>query len=143
MTLAGRRWSGEGLDAETVNGPVTLRMPRGYAAHLESGTVHGPARAAEQHPPRAARGPRRWGPGGRISTDVNGGGPTIRVVTTNGPVSIERDVGSDRSRTGMIEEGAPAGGASSVRAEVREYGSAEVRKCGSRVRACEVRGAES
>jgi hypothetical protein len=88
VTLAGRRWSGEGLDAETVNGPITLRMPRGYAAHLESGTVHGPISAPGGIRPARAEG-RRWSPGGRINTDVNGGGPTIRVVTTNGPVNIQ------------------------------------------------------
>ena len=87
VTLAGRRWSGEGLDAETVNGPVSVRMPRGYAAHLESGTVHGPLSVPGNIRPARSEG-RRWGPGGRISTDLNGGGPTIRVVTTNGPVNI-------------------------------------------------------
>lgn len=89
VTLSGRRWNGEGLDAETVNGPITLRMPRGYAAHLESGTVHGPINAPSgMRPPRREDG-RRWSTGGRISTDINGGGPTIRVVTTNGPVNIQ------------------------------------------------------
>lgn len=89
VTLAGRRWSGEGLDAETVNGPITLRMPRGYAAHLESGTVHGPINVPSGIRPAQREGARRWSPGGRISTDINGGGPTIRVVTTNGPVNIQ------------------------------------------------------
>jgi DUF4097 and DUF4098 domain-containing protein YvlB len=89
VTLAGRRWSGEGLDAETVNGPITVRMPRGYAAHLESGTVHGPINAPGNIRPVRREGQSRWTPGGRISTDINGGGPTIRVVTTNGPVNIQ------------------------------------------------------
>lgn len=88
VTLAGRRWNGEGLDAETVNGPITLRMPRGYAAHLESGTVNGPINAPGGIRPERRDG-NRWRPGGRISTDINGGGPTIRVVTTNGPVNIQ------------------------------------------------------
>ena len=87
VTLAGRRWSGQGLDAETVNGPVSVRMPRGYAAHVESGTVHGPISVPRSIRTERREG-RRWGPGGRISTDINGGGPTIRVVTTNGPVTI-------------------------------------------------------
>jgi hypothetical protein len=88
VRLAGRRWSGEGLDAETVNGPVNVEMPRGYAAHLESGTVHGPINVPSGiRPERAGR--NRWSTGGRISTDINGGGPTIRVVTTNGPVNID------------------------------------------------------
>jgi hypothetical protein len=88
VTLAGRRWSGEGLDVETVNGPVTVRMPRGYAAHLESSTVHGPINAPGNLRPQRRE---RWSPGGRISADVNGGGPTIRAVTTNGPVNIQEN----------------------------------------------------
>jgi hypothetical protein len=89
VTLTGRRWSGEGLDAETVNGPVNVRMPEGYSAHVVSGTVHGPINV-----PRAIRPERRgrgnnWSPGGTIDANLNGGGPTIRAVTTNGPVSIE------------------------------------------------------
>lgn len=88
VRLSGRRWSGEGLDAETVNGPISIDMPRGYAAHLESGTVHGPISAPSGiRPERSNR--NRWSPGGRINTDINGGGPTIRVVTTNGPVDID------------------------------------------------------
>lgn len=87
VRLSGRRWSGEGLDAETVNGPVTVEMPRGYAAHLESSTVHGPLNVPGALRP-SREGRRRWTTGGRISTDLNGGGPTIRAVTTNGPVSI-------------------------------------------------------
>jgi hypothetical protein len=88
VRLAGRRWNGEGMDAETVNGPVNVEMPRGYAAHLESGTVHGPINLPNgMRPERSGR--NRWSPGGRINTDINGGGPTIRVVTTNGPVNID------------------------------------------------------
>lgn len=86
ITLAGRRWNGSGLDVETVNGPVTVRMPQGYAARLEASTVNGPISAPGtiQRP----EGGRRWTPGGRVSTDLNGGGPTIRVATTNGPLSV-------------------------------------------------------
>lgn len=90
VRLSGRRWTGERLDAETVNGPVSVRMPDGYAAHLEARTVHGPVNV-----PRAIRadqrrpGERGWRPGANINTDINGGGPTIRAVTTNGPINIQ------------------------------------------------------
>lgn len=90
VTLAGRRWSGAGLDAETVNGPVTVTLPRGYAARLESSTVHGPINAPAGIRPARREG-RRWGPGGTINTEINGGGPTIRLVTTNGPVNIREN----------------------------------------------------
>lgn len=90
VTLAGRRWNGEGLDAETVNGPVSVTLPRGYAARLESSTVHGPINAPGNLRPARREG-RRWGPGGSINTDLNGGGPTLRLVTTNGPVNIREN----------------------------------------------------
>lgn len=90
VTLTGRRWSGEGLDAETVNGPVTVTLPRGYGARLESSTVHGPINAPADIRPARREG-RRWGPGGSINTEIGGGGPTLRLVTTNGPVNIRQN----------------------------------------------------
>jgi hypothetical protein len=90
VRLTGRRWSGEGLDAETVNGPVSVRMPEGYAAHLEARTVHGPVSVPRALRPADERRPgdRGWRAGVDINTPINGGGPRIRAVTTNGPVSI-------------------------------------------------------
>jgi hypothetical protein len=83
VALAGQRWSGAGLDAETTNGPVTLSLPRGYAARLTTGTVHGPM---EINIPVTVQGrfPRQF------TTDIGGGGPPVRVVTTNGPVEVGR-----------------------------------------------------
>lgn len=84
VTLSGAKWDGTGLDSETQNGPVTLTIPSGYAAHLETGTVNGPmsfdfpitvqGRLSSRH----------------IETDLGGGGPTIRAVTTNGPLTVLR-----------------------------------------------------
>jgi hypothetical protein len=85
VTLAGSRWLGAGLDAETVNGPVTVAIPNGYAAHLETGTVNG-GMAIDF--PITVTGHVDLK---RFSTDIGGGGPLIRVVTTNGPVSVHRE----------------------------------------------------
>jgi len=84
VTLSGSKWEGTGLDSETENGPVTLTIPSGYAAHLETGTTNGPmsfdfpitvqGRLSSRH----------------IEADLNGGGPTIRAVTTNGPLTVRR-----------------------------------------------------
>ena len=83
IALAGRGWTGGGLDAETRNGPVNLRIAGGYAARLETGTVHGSMNVrlpvAITRTPRGAR---------RVSTDLNGGGATVRAVTTHGPVNV-------------------------------------------------------
>ena len=84
VVLSGSKWDGTGLDSETQNGPVTLSIPDGYAAHLETGTVNGPmsfdipitvtGRFTSRH----------------IETDIGGGGPTVRAVTTNGPLTVRR-----------------------------------------------------
>ena len=37
----GARWEGDGLDVETTNGGVSMAIPSGYSAALETGTVNG------------------------------------------------------------------------------------------------------
>jgi len=82
--LTGERWDGAGLDGETSNGPVELTIPGSYAAHLETGTVNGPMNIDF---PVTVQG---HFDGHRIETDLGGGGPTIRAVTTNGPLTVRR-----------------------------------------------------
>lgn len=86
VELSGTRWSGTGLDAETTNGPVSLRIPEGYNARLEAGNTHGPMNVDFPVAQAATRGRMSH----RISTDLGRGGPTIRVITTNGPVNVAK-----------------------------------------------------
>jgi hypothetical protein len=83
VQLAGRAWDGAGLDAVTQNGSVRLAVPDAYAATLETGTVNG--RINTDIPITVQ---------GRISRELsvplNGGGKTIRAMTTNGSVRISR-----------------------------------------------------
>ena len=83
VRLAGSRWDGRGLDAETRNGGVRLEIPDGYAARLETGTVNGGFQTAI---PITVQGRV----GRQLSTDLNGGGPPIRATTRNGGVEIRR-----------------------------------------------------
>ena len=83
IALTGDRWRGQGLKAETTNGGVTLKIPSHYAAHLETGTVNG---GVSVDFPITIQGEIK----NRLSTDLNGGGPTIHAETTNGGVEIER-----------------------------------------------------
>lgn len=82
VVLEGTSWSGAGLDASTQNGPVVLTIPEDYNATLETGTVNGPMSV---NFPITLQG--RIG-GRRITTTLGRGGPTIRVVTTNGPAVV-------------------------------------------------------
>jgi putative adhesin len=83
VLLDGDRWQGKGLDAVTTNGGVSVHIPDGYSAHLETGTVNG---AIDIDFPVTVQGRV----GRRITTDLGRGGATIRVITTNGGVVIRR-----------------------------------------------------
>jgi len=81
--LRGVKWEGTGLDLQTQNGPVILNIASGYNAHLETGTVNGPMQIDF---PVTIQGRITK----RFSVDIGTGGPTVRAVTTNGPVVVRR-----------------------------------------------------
>lgn len=90
VILAGNSWKGSGLDVTTTNGGVNLILSDNYAAHIETGTVNGgfiseiPALSVTTEDYKGGYGPRTK----RISTNLNGGGAPIKVITTNGGVRI-------------------------------------------------------
>lgn len=84
VTLAGTSWEGTGLDATTVNGPLTLRVPRDYNARLETGTRNGPFHT--DIPITVQGNIGRLGQ--QISTTLGRGGVTLKASTTNGPLTI-------------------------------------------------------
>jgi hypothetical protein len=79
--LSGTTWRGTGLDLVTTNGSVTLELPRGYNAELETGTVNG---GMNIDFPITVQGTI----GRRINTKLGTGGPRLRAITTNGGVRI-------------------------------------------------------
>ncbi len=83
VALAGDRWQGAGLHAETTNGGVDLRIPDHYSAHLETGTVNGGISVGF---PVTVQGEIK----NHLNTDLGSGGPTVHVETVNGGISISR-----------------------------------------------------
>ena len=83
VRLVGNRWEGKGLEAITSNGGVRVRIPDGYSARLETGTVNG---GIDIDFPVTVRGRI----GRQVTTELGQGGATIRVMTTNGGVVIRR-----------------------------------------------------
>ncbi|MEO8336441.1 MAG: DUF4097 family beta strand repeat-containing protein [bacterium] len=83
VELAGSKWDGRGLDAETQNGSVRMGIPASYAATIETGTVNG--RMSTDFPITLTGRIGR-----RMTLPLNGGGTPIRVETTNGSVSLTR-----------------------------------------------------
>lgn len=85
VDLLGTKWEGAGLDARTQNGPAELNIPDNYNAKIEFGTVNGPMDVG--FPMTVTISGRVKD---RISTTLGSGGPPIRVVTTNGPMTVRR-----------------------------------------------------
>lgn len=81
VILSGDKWEGEGLDVRTTNGGVRISIPKNYSAHLETATTHG-----GMHTEIGASEQGRFSKA--ISMDIGQGGRTIKVITTNGGVSV-------------------------------------------------------
>ena len=90
VVLSGSAWRGNGLDVTTTNGGVRLLLPGNYSAHVETGTVNG-GFSSNIAALNVDSEERRGSHAVRINTDINGGGPMIRVITTNGGVRIASD----------------------------------------------------
>jgi hypothetical protein len=83
VDLDGPGWKGEGLNVETSNGGVHLRIPEQYSAHLETGTVNG---GLNIDFPLTVQGRVDR----EISANLGAGGAPIRVRTNNGGVKVSR-----------------------------------------------------
>ncbi|MEO7273872.1 MAG: hypothetical protein ABIX28_11065 [Vicinamibacterales bacterium] len=83
VDLEGATWQGEGLDVETNNGGIRLRVPEQYSARLEAGTVNGGINVdlPITVPGRIDR---------EIATNLGGGGPLLRLRTHNGGVRVTK-----------------------------------------------------
>jgi hypothetical protein len=85
VTLGGQQWDGQGIDVETTNGGVTIEIPDGYNADLETRTVNGGFKTDSPLTIQGELSPRRG-----ISTTLGSGGAPVRVRTTNGGLKITR-----------------------------------------------------
>lgn len=85
--LAGTRWEGKGLDAEAVNGPLTVGLGPRFASSLRvSAATHAPFRCRAA----ACAGARRSGgdEDGGQTVEIGAGEPLVHLSTVNGPVTI-------------------------------------------------------
>ena len=82
VELNGDHWDGEQLDVRTTNGGITMSLPENYSAHLETGTVNG--NLSIDFPVTVEPKSKE------LAVNLGSGGPTVRVMTTNGGVRIRR-----------------------------------------------------
>jgi hypothetical protein len=81
VALTGGTWDGKGMAVQTTNGGVKLSVPSGYSAHLETATTNGGMNVGF---PVTVQGKIDR----KLSVDLGSGGPTLKVTTTNGGVTI-------------------------------------------------------
>ncbi len=82
--LTGTHWDGEKMDINTANGGIMISVPENYSAYLETGTVNGTLNVDF---PVTVQGKLSK----QLAVTLGSGGPTIRVMTTNGGVKITRE----------------------------------------------------
>jgi len=80
IELKGSAWRGAGLNAETQNGAVNLRLPEGYSAPVEASTVNG---GMHTDFPMQLNGKT-------LSFNLGSGGGSIHARTINGGVHITK-----------------------------------------------------
>lgn len=84
LALAGTHWNGEGVQASTENGPLTLNLTAGYNSSVRVRTDgHSPMSCEAD----LCRNARKFDEVGR-SIVFGSGDPIIKVETHNGPVTI-------------------------------------------------------
>lgn len=80
IELNGSGWRGTGLNAETQNGGIHMRVPEGYSAQVEASTTNGGMHV--DFPVQLN--------GKSLSFNLGTGGAPIRTRTTNGGVHITK-----------------------------------------------------
>lgn len=92
VELSGDSWTGDGLDARAVNGPVSLAIPAGYrsGAVVES-RGHSPFQCRGE----ACAGARRTWDDDHRRIELGEGPALVRLSTENGPVSVRSGSGAD------------------------------------------------
>lgn len=83
LSLSGGSLDSDGIEIETTNGGVTIELDDSVSADLELSTTNG---GISVDFPITVQGRI----GRNIETELNGGGPPIRVETTNGGVRLRR-----------------------------------------------------
>ncbi len=89
VRLVGSSWKGTGLDVQTTNGGVNISVPEGFAANVEAGTTNGGFTSnIVGLQPEKSDDDKYYQRKTKVNTALNGGGPPVRIMTTNGGVRI-------------------------------------------------------
>ena len=85
FNLSGDKWEGGGVNARTTNGNVLITVPENYSAQLETGTRRG--NFYPSFPVEKTQSDKY-----ELNFGLGTGGATIRTLTTNGQITIKRQI---------------------------------------------------
>jgi DUF4097 and DUF4098 domain-containing protein YvlB len=86
VKLGGTSWNGKGLDAESTNGPLSLKMPNNYVSGVLVQT-----RGYSPFSCSGCEGAHKDFDDSNKSVQFGTGSPVVRLSTVNGPVSINEN----------------------------------------------------
>jgi DUF4097 and DUF4098 domain-containing protein YvlB len=87
LELTGDSWNGQAIEAKTVNGPLSLNIPENYRSGVKLQTSGHAPLSCRLDSCRNLVTDARDGSSSR-TLQLSGSGDTVRVSTSNGPVSI-------------------------------------------------------
>lgn len=83
VTLDFAKLGGSGVSAETTNGAIRVTVPRDASAHISARVTNGDIDAGDLELKVSEKSRRR------LDASIGGGGPSIRLETTNGSIAIK------------------------------------------------------
>jgi hypothetical protein len=85
LSLSGDEWSGPALEARTVNGPLSVKLSDAFRSGVRIETSgHAPLNCGLE----ACRNARTDANSNRRILEINGSNATVRLSTSNGPISV-------------------------------------------------------
>jgi hypothetical protein len=83
VTLDFAKLGGSGVSCETTNGAIRVTLPRDAGAHISARVTNGAIDASDLQLAVSEQSRRR------LDASIGGGGPSIRLETTNGSIAIK------------------------------------------------------
>jgi len=82
LQMTNTRLAGQGIDVQTQNGGISMKVPERLSAQLDVATVNGGLNVRLPNTAPVAHGDHR------LNVTLGSGGPTIRIRTHNGGISV-------------------------------------------------------
>jgi hypothetical protein len=83
----GEGWRGQQLELATTNGPVNIKVPATFQAHVQAQTLNGPIQS--EFGGSSAKGNRERR-SNALDLNLGAGGTSLKVTTENGPIHLSR-----------------------------------------------------